>query len=637
MCGLVAAWAPNGGLSPEPIQAALDILAHRGPDGRGTYLSADRAVALGHTRLSVIDLDGGHQPIANETGRVRVVVNGEFYGFEPIRADLEARGHRFSTGSDSEILVHLYEAHGVDCLEHLRGEFAFTLWDADRRRLFAARDRFGVKPLCYAEDGGRLLLASEAKALFALGVDARWDETSLLHACRHQYLPPSRTLFAGVHQLPPGHLLLADAHGTQIRSYWDLDNPARLDPCDDREARDGLLDGLREAVRLRLRADVPVAFHLSGGLDSASTLALAAEAGAGPLHAFTVSFGVDAYDERRLAGVAAQHLGATLHPVEVSQRDLVDALPDAVWHSEGLAINGQLPAKLLLSRAVKAAGFKVTLSGEGADEGLLGYPHLKQDALSHGAPEARAQLQSRLDQENPLSKGVMLPRSAPPALPRVAARLGFVPTFLAAKAQFGQRLEAMLDDHASARLAQWDPLDATLAGVDVETQLAGRAPVVQSAYLWTRLALAGYILRTLGDGTEMASGVEGRVPFLDHEFFSYVRRLPVSQRLRNGTEKHVLREAMKGYLPEAIVTRPKHPFLAPPLTVFSDPDGWALLQDRLHSAGMAAVPLFDVDRVRRFADGLHRAPLAERAAAEPVLMTLLTASFIQTRLMERAP
>jgi len=372
MCGLVAIWDTRGPVELRQMEAALDRLAHRGPDGRGTVRCHKNAVALGHVRLSVIDLEGGAQPLTIPQGDLWAVVNGEFYGFQSITEHLEARGHVFTTASDSEVLLHLYREYGDAFIDHLRGEFAFVLWDQRRQRLVAGRDRFGVKPLCYTFEQGRLIIASEAKAMASFGIVRRWDAASLGHACRHQYLPPHRTLFSGISQIPPGHLLISEGGAPQIRRYWDLDLPTTVSPITDTEAEERVLERLREAVEIRLQADVPVAFHLSGGLDSASTLALAAEAGYGPLHAFTVSFGVEDYDELRLADTMARHVGAALHPVHVSQTDLFEALPEAVYFSEGLAINGQLPAKFSLSRAVRTAGFKVTLSGEGADEALLG-------------------------------------------------------------------------------------------------------------------------------------------------------------------------------------------------------------------------------------------------------------------------
>jgi asparagine synthase (glutamine-hydrolysing) len=563
---------------------------------------------------------------------VHVAVNGELYDFERVRARLRARGHRFRGDSDSEIALHLYEDRGLDFLAHLRGEFALVLWDGRARRLIAARDRFGVKPLCYAEVGGALHIASEAKALWAAGVPAAWDGEALLAAAAHQYLLPERTLFAGVRQVAPGHVLCADDAGVRVAPYWDLDYPATSAPPADAPTCAGevrrLLD---EAVRLRLRADVPVAACLSGGLDSSAVVALAARHAPRPLDCFTLAFS-GAYDERDAAAAAARHAGANLHVVRVSGRELVEALPDAVAHAEGLAINGQLPAKFLLARAVRAAGYKVVLTGEGADEGFLGYAHLARDLLAArvaaGDRAARALL-AKLDADGGVQAGVMLPAGDAPAPPAIARALGNVPSFLGAKAGLGRRLGALLGDDARRALDDDAVFERLLAGFDVAGQLAGRHPVLQSAYLWTRLALAGYILRTLGDGTEMAHSVEGRVPFLDHHLFEFARTLPPSW---SRGDKHVLREALRPVLPDAIRLRPKHPLLAPPLLGGPDADRVEpMIQDVLRGAALASVPIFDRARVIAWLDRLPRLGVAERAAADPALWTVLCACLLQER------
>src|SRR5262249_31638859 len=234
-----------------------------GQDGEGGWLAPDRLCGLGHARLAVIDPRGGAQPIVNEDGQVAVTVNGEFYGFEEQRKELESRGHRFATGSDSEGALPLWGEGGAGCLERLRGEFAFALWDGRTRTLFAARDRFGAKPLCYAFLGGGLALSSEAKALFALGIRPAWDEEAFFQAASTQYLPPDRTLFAGVRQLRPGHYLLARDGRVEVRPYWDMDYPLEEAAFPPDEAAAAVREALDEAVRLRLRADVPVCFHLS--------------------------------------------------------------------------------------------------------------------------------------------------------------------------------------------------------------------------------------------------------------------------------------------------------------------------------------------------------------------------------------
>jgi asparagine synthase (glutamine-hydrolysing) len=633
MCGIVSIFQPGGGVDEAPLRRALDTLRHRGPDGEGVWLSPDRCAGLGHVRLAVLDLPGSGQPILSEDGQICLIVNGEFYGFEALRRKLEQHGHRFRTAGDSEIALHLYEDLGVDVLHHLRGEFALVLWDGHRRRLLAARDRFGIKPLCYHEGRDGLAIASEAKALFALGVRRAWDHETFFQVAGVQYPPPDRTLFAGVRQLRPGHYLLADDHGPRTATYWDLDYPRDSDVLPDNDVA-GLAGELRwridEAVRVRLRADVPVGFHLSGGIDSSAVVSLAARHLAAPPVCFTVGFEGAGYDELDLAQHTAAWLGATLHPVPVTQEDLVGHLADAVYFSEGLAINGHLTAKYLLARAIREAGCKVIVSGEGSDEILAGYAHLRRDLLLADGPAAADRL-ADLSDANAIMAGIQLPEGEALPLDAVHRALGFVPSFLEAKATLGFRMRAVLDRDFRAAFAGRDPFEHFLECFDVPAQLAGRHWVDQASYLWTRSALANYILRTLGDGTEMAHAVEGRLPFLDHELFAFARRLPVGLKIRDGVEKYVLREALAGLLPEAVRRRRKQPFTAPPLSRFSTTVLDGFMRDTFQSRACAALGFLDRDQLLNLLDRLPQLADRERVALDPVLMLALTACLLQER------
>jgi asparagine synthase (glutamine-hydrolysing) len=627
MCGIIADHRPGGGVDACVLRKALAVLRHRGPDGEGMWLSPDGRVGLGHVRLAVIDPLHSPQPIAGEDERCWIVVNGEFYDHEAIRQDLMRRGHRFRTGGDSEIALHLYEEHGAGFLHHLRGEFSLVLWDDRRGRLLAARDRFGIKPLCYHHAGGRLVLASEAKALFALGVRAAWDEEAFFQAAAMQYVPPDRTLFAGVRQLRPGHYLLAEGERVDVASYWDMDYPPEEGKSlvSFAEQAGELRRRLDEAVRLRLRADVPVCYHLSGGLDSTGVIALASRHLDHPPVCFTVGFDRAGYDELEMARESADHLHAVLHPVVVRQADLLEHLSDAVYFSEGLAINGHLPAKYLLARAIRRAGYRVVLSGEGADEILGGYAHLKQDMLEAGAGNETSV--ANLRARNTVMAGIHLPEGEGLPLDAVDEVLGYVPTFLRAKATLGLRMRALLREDFLRRFSQCDPYRAFLDCFDVPGQLVGRHRVDASSYLWSKSSLANYILRTLGDGTEMAHAVEGRLPFLDHPFFEHVRRLPASVKIHQGTEKYILREALADVLPEAVRRRAKHPFTAPPLSA----SGGAFVEDVMRSRTFAEVPFFAADSAIALLDRLPSLPERERIATDPVLMLMLTACLLQER------
>ncbi|HEY9774540.1 MAG TPA: asparagine synthase (glutamine-hydrolyzing) [Planktothrix sp.] len=630
MCGVVAIWAPKGGVETAELDAAARALDHRGPDGKGVWVSPRHNVGLAHARLSIIDLTTGAQPIANEDETIHIVVNGELYDFERIREDLRRRGHRFRTNSDSEIAIHLYEEYGVGFLDYLRGEFAIVLWDERKQLLLAARDRFGVKPLVYSVQNGKLFVASEAKAIFAAGVRAAWDAESFFHAANMQYTLPHRTLFAGILQLQPGHYLIAHEGKIETQCYWDLDYACDSDlsaTVDERMAIEQFRHQLSEAVRLRMRADIPVCFHLSGGLDSSAVVGLAAEHASGPLDCFSVSFEEESYDEFEIASEMARHVGARFHPIRITQKDLIANLSDAVYYSEGLAVNGHLPAKYLLNREIRRGGFKVALTGEGSDEAVAGYPHLRSDLFRN---TGRDDLLPALHNSNKASQGIMLQHGRSLPLTAVESRLQYVPSFLEAKGTLGYKLCSVLDTNFKSRFSGIDCYEELVDCFPVETQMRGRNHVHQSLYMWSKTALANYILRTLGDGCEMAQSVEGRLPFLDHQLFQFVRNLPLSLKIKGTVEKFILRESVKDCVTDTIYRRQKHPFVAPPFSRYLN-GAQENIQDTLRSEAFASVPFFDRDKVIALLDSLEDLKPDERAATDPVLMMALSASALHER------
>lgn len=628
MCGIIGIYNSKAPVTRETLKRGADALIHRGPDGEGFWIADNAKTGLAHRRLSIIDLAGGAQPLFNEKGDIIAVVNGEFYGHESIRRDLTARGHVFKTRSDSEILLHLYEEYGAECLPHLRGEFAFILIDTRRNRLFAARDRFGIKPLCYTVlPDQTLMLASEAKALFAMGAPAAWDQDSFHTSAAMQYTLPGKTLFKNIAQLQPGHMLVAENGNITTARYWDMDFlPESQTRTDEVEATQDIAAQLTDAVKTRLSADVPVCFHLSGGLDSSAILGLATRITQKPLDAFTVRFDHEGYDELDIATETAAHLGTRLHPVHVTQDDLIYGMADAVYHGEGLAINGHLAAKYMLNKAIRSAGFNVALSGEGSDEIFAGYPHMREDLLRfETANDAAAITQQSLYATNMASAGVQLAHGAGLPTDAVSAALGHTPSFLAAKATLGLRVTSLLHSEYTQ-----DAYAGFMAASDM-TQLQGRHPVNQAAYLWTKTALAGYILRTLGDGMEMAQSVEGRLPFLDHQLFETVRHLPVGMKIKNGVEKHILREAVKPVITQTIYKRQKHPFMAPPVSVFANGKLMAYVADTVASASFKSMPFFDAQKAQNLLAKLPDMTPRDRTAAEPVLMMMLTSHTLQQR------
>ena len=608
MCGILASFDPKGESQPH-FAKALNYLAHRGPDDSGIYRSSCQRLYLGHRLLRIVDPQGGLQPIGNSRGDIYAVVNGEIYDDEVLRKELQAKGYLFTTSSDAEILIHLYAEYGLQCLDKINGEFAFVLWDESHQRIFAARDRFGIKPLYFTKHKGGLLVASECKALFALGVPMKWDSQTLRHVFSHQYPLPEQSLFADINALPPGHLLIYEDGVLDCQSYWDIPYAPNHSSPDD------FWTLLCRAVSRRLRANCKRAVYLSGGIDSATILAISSQYTTTPLDSYTVQFWNTSYDESALAAEIAARFNSRHHRVPVSQRDIITNFEDAVWFGECFAINGQLPAKFILSKRVQADGVKVVLSGEGADESLLGYPHLKQDWIHH---YGQSELQQRLDNENVKARGVFLPQGKP--------QKG-IPTFLQAKQEFGTFIHRLMYPQAAADILRNPPVDTVLQRFQRPSN-----PVYRASHMWTKLSLAGYILRGIGDGMEMAHGVEGRPPFLDHELFAFCTQLPMEQKIQAGTEKYILREKMKELLPLSLCNRPKHPFISPPIDVFAHDYGYRFLQDVLRSSLLHDIPFIDPKRVNAYLDTLHRDGANRHTYNEAPLMLLLSAALMQNRL-----
>lgn len=628
MCGLIAALSLSRAGPPVDlarVARATAALAHRGPDGETHWHDPAGRVAFGHRRLAIIDRAHGAQPFTSEAGDVVAIANGEIYDHLALRRTLAARGHVLRTQCDAEVLVHLWQDHGAELMHTLEGELAFVLWDVRTQTLLASRDRFGVKPLVYAVHEGVLWLASEAKALLAAGLPRAWDEVALHHAVSLQYPPPSRTLFAGISQLPAGHRLVVQGGVVRVEKWWDLELP-RVEsvgadhasdlttPAARAEAARAVRAALSAAVSRRLVSEVPVAVQLSGGLDSAAVLGLAAATSTPPTAAFTLGFADADYDESARAARMAAHVGVRHVLVPLTPADLVEAWPRAVVASEGLAINGHLAAKYLMHQAVRAAGFGVVLTGEGSDELFLGYPHFRSDLWRHD-PARRAALLAR----NTASAGIMLADGEGLDTRALAARLGVVPSFLEAKAVLGRRAHALVRPEV---IAQGDAYAQVLDELDVPGQLLGRSPVEQAQYLWIKLALANYLLRTLGDGTEMPHGIEGRLPFLDRGVLEVARALPVSLRIAAGVEKQVLRDAVADVITPEIAQREKHPLMAPPLS--REARFLEHLQDEVASAALDKQPVFEPARVRAWAAGLEALEPRARAAQDPVIMLVLS-------------
>ena len=635
MCGFIAASQRRSRLTTEQLERALEKIAHRGPDATRTWFSPDGRIALGHVRLSIIGLDNGDQPIIDQTGRVRTVVNGEIYGYQQLRDRLRAAGHVFGTDSDSEVALALYLEHGTSFVDHLRGEYALVIHDERHDQMVAVRDRFGIKPLFYTVHDGDVLFASEIKALFALGVPP------VLHC--HGYAqemfmlrPHADTLFAGIHTVPPGCYAVASGAEVTIHRYWDTDH-ARADVlASDTRTEAEMVDGFREvlsdAMRERLVADVEVASYLSGGIDSCAVLGLAAELTDRPIRAFTITFDDAVFDESALAIAQAERAGASFHPVPVSQQDLADSYADGVWHAETVFINGHGVAKFLLSEAVRDAGIKVVFTGEGADEMLGGYPPFRQDLLAHNTEgqdpaEVERMLATLADSQ---AVQVLVAGQTPPELGLVEDALGFVPSWISALSAPGGVCRELFRPEFAALAHRSDPVATAWNDIDVAGRLAGRDPVNQSLYLWTRTMLPNFILTFLSDRMEMSHSIEGRVPFLDHHVAEYAAALPLPMKIKGMREKHVLREAVKDVVIEPVYNREKHPFATPPAMSDDDPM-YRFARDTLTGQTLADQPIFDPAAVTGFLDSLTAMDPIERNRADAAMHRVLSSTLLMQR------
>lgn len=613
MCG-IAGFFHGDPKRPVDAQTLVNMAAiqyHRGPDGFGYKALEDRGVGFSHARLSIIDLDENRarQPFQSDDGRLLLAHNGEFYDYKRLRTDLVSRGVRFHTKSDSELVLHLYPRLGLeDMLTHLRGEFAFALYDREHDRLILVRDRFGVKPLYWTQSGDTLVFGSELKVLFAHPeVRPRYSADGLYHQLM-QTIVPGSTAFAGVHQVKPGHALIVERkHGRlsiQDMRYWDMDFPLAEERSDKGEAYyiEGVRSRLMEAVQLRLEADVPVACYLSGGIDSCSILGLSAASQQSAVKAFTIGFDDAAYDETAIAREMAEAVGADQDIMMLEADHLYDNFVETLWHTERTIYNTLGVAKMLMSRHVNKAGYKVVVTGEGSDELFGGYPAFRRDMFLHGldtlTAAERSAWEQMLTESNQIFRGAMLAEKElhDPALD---ALLGFTPSCLQPWLAAAAHVDGMLAPEFRAELRDYRPGAAIAEALDGD-MLAGRHPLDKAQYVWIKTMLEGQILTWGGDRVDMANSMEARPAFLDHHLAEFATQLPPSMRIRGRTEKYVLREAMRGLLPKVLYEREKFAFMAPP--AHTDPKKWsamkALADEYLSPQALTAAGCLDVDGVQ---------------------------------------
>lgn len=557
MCGIAGVIAPD---HKTTIRRMTEALHHRGPDDDGYYHGSQ--ISLGFRRLSIIDLAHGAQPIANEDDSVWLVFNGEIYNFRELRSELEAKGHRFATDTDTEVIVHLYEEVGDRCVERLRGMFAFAIWDDRRKRLFMARDRLGQKPLFYMDSGDRFLFASEAKGILAhASVTSCLDPTALHHYLALRFVPSPQTMFQGVSSLPPAHTVSVENGHVQTRRYWDLDYSPKWE-ADEEELTDRLEALLRDAVRSHLVSDVPIGTFLSGGIDSGLMSAFVAEAAGDGVPAFSIGSRSESFNELPLARSAANHFGMDLHE-EIVEPDIVSLLPEMVHH---LDMPGDPIAACQYHVARLAAKHvKVAIGGDGGDELFAGYDRfagfeyidyyaaLPQGLRSRIIEPLLERLPDSFKYKSTVSKLRWLHElSFHSAGERYAEATAYF--------RFNQdRMNELYGPTLRGILSQADPrapIVETFEAADSEEVLD------QMLHADATTRLPEHLL-VLVDRMTMAHSLEGRLPMLDHHVAEFAARLPTKMKLRGHTLKYLLRKVAERHLPEEITNAPKQGFMFP--------------------------------------------------------------------------
>jgi asparagine synthase (glutamine-hydrolysing) len=582
-------------------------LHHRGPDD--TQVFTDRAdgvdVGLAHARLSIIDLSGGRQPVHNEDQTIWTVFNGEIFNYVELTKELEAKGHRFYTRSDTEVIVHAYEEFGLDFVHRFNGQFAIALWDRPRKRLVLARDRVGVRPIFYHRKGDRLLFSSEIKGIFALpGVERRLSRRALAQVFHFWSPLEPASLFEDVYMVPPGHLLIAEKGETTVRRFWDWTFPTEEVAFDrpTKEYADELRNLLIDAVRLRLRSDVPVGAYLSGGLDSSIITTLIKNYTDTPLRTFSLGFEDAEFDESSYQQELVRHLGTTHTGISCTKRDIGAAFPKTIWHTESTILRTAPTPLMLLSKSVREQNYKVVLTGEGADEVFGGYDLFKEGQIRRfwsRRPEskARAALLARLYpylKNSPTASPAYAESFFSQGMDRINEPFfGHLPRWSTTS-----RTWRFFSSEMLSALQGWDPVEQYRAQLPAEI---GRwHPFNRDQYNEGHTLLSGYLLSSQGDRVGMANSVEGRFPFLDYRVMELASRLPVLLKMMGLKEKHLLKRAMADLLPPAITKRTKQPYRAPDsASFFHDGKPLPYVAELLSEARIKQAGYFDPTAVGR--------------------------------------
>jgi asparagine synthase (glutamine-hydrolysing) len=653
MCGIAGIVSLREGLEPPSLEALRRMagaLHHRGPDEFGVY--RDAHAGLAHARLSIIDLATGQQPLPNLDGSIHIVFNGEIFNYVELRAELEAKGRRFLTHSDTEVIVAAWEAWGEEAFERMNGQWAVALWDAKKKELVLSRDRVGVRPFYLCEHAGRLYFASEVKAIFAAdpSIPRELDPVGLDETFTFWTVVPPQSVWKGVTELEPGHVRVIDARsgeaGGRERAFWRSTYPmgaagegAFRGSLED--ATKATLEALREATRLRMvRADVPVGSYLSGGLDSSIVAALAAHARGERFKTFSLRFEDAEYDETEYQRLMVKYVDSDHSEVVVSRKDIADVFPTVIAHTERPVLRTAPAPLYLLSKLVRAAGIKVVLTGEGADEMFAGYDLFREGKVR------RFWAKEPQSKRRPLLLDRLYPYLARSPVSQRAMAIQF----------FGRGLEQYREPgfghgprwHGAAALQRLFSANvrASLDGIDVTKRFIATLPpefsswgtLQQDQYVEVRTLLSGYLMSSQGDRMLMGNSVEGRFPFLDREVIALADSLPASYKLHVLDEKHVLKRAARGLVPKEILERKKQPYRAPDALAFSGEAAPDYVADMLSPARIERAGIFEPRAVEKLHAKLRHTATGQFSNADNMAVVgVLSTQLLHAELAEEAP
>ncbi len=602
MCGIVGIHSIDSSradVNLDRLRDMMGVIRHRGPDEAGLYV--DDRIGLGHLRLSIIDLESGAQPIHNEDETLWIVYNGELFNYVELREQLEQKGHRFYTTSDTEVLVHLYEEHGTECLNWLNGQFAFALWDSARQSLLLARDRLGIRPLHYTVCCNRLIFGSEIKAILAHpDVPRRLDPIALDQMFTFWTTLSPRTAFEGIHEVPPGCYLICRQGRPTVHRYWQVPLIAPQDQVTTPlgELSEQVYETLLDAVRIRLRADVPVGSYLSGGLDSSIVTSLIVKNFNNAVRTFGITFEEDGFNEEDYQKEMVRFLQCNHSEIQATNEGIGAQFQEAVWHSERPLLRTAPIPMLRLSRLVRDSGFKVVLSGEGADEVFGGYNIFREAKIRR--------FWARSPQSEPRANliGQLYPYIFQDPRLRRTQRSFFArglenvdcPTY-SHQLRWGNtsRLKGFFSDQLRGQIGEYDPTDEVTDSLPEAFHRAGR--LTQAQYLEMTIFLSNYLLSSQGDRMAMANSVETRLPYLDYRLVELMARVPARWKILGLNEKHILKRTFKGQLPERIRTRAKHPYRAPIRQSLLEGSAGPSTRDMLSKESVDRAGLFDSQRV----------------------------------------